>query len=127
MKAESGGLITDPVGIANQLNNTFTNIISRYERSISTDNNSVLANHSTDMTCLKSFVDATTPPDKKFSIPQVNREFIVNQLSSLSTTVATGPDNISSRTLKCSGPLIADHLEKIYNKSITESVFHTQW
>ena len=79
-------------------------MFSRYERSISTDNNSVLDNHSTDMTCLKSFVDATTPPDEKFSIPQVNREFIVNQLSSLSTTVATGPDNISSRALKC-GPL----------------------
>ena len=100
---------------------------SRYERIISTDNNSELDNLSTDMTCLKSFVDAKIPPDEKFSIPQVNREYTVNQLSSLSTTVATGPDNIPSRALKCTGTPIADHLEKIYNNSINESVFPTQW
>ena len=63
VKAENGELITDPVGIANQFNNTFINMSSRYERSISTDDNSELDNLSTDMTCLKSFVDANIPPD----------------------------------------------------------------
>ena len=100
---------------------------SRYERSISTDNNSELDNLSTDMICLKSFVDDNIPPDEKSSIPQVNREYIGNQLSSLSTTVATGPDNIPSRALKCTDTLIADHLEEIYNNIINESVFPTQW
>ena len=70
---------------------------SQYERSISTDNNSELDNLSTDMTCLKSFVDAKIPPDEKFSTSQVTCEYIANQLSSLSTTVATGPDSILSR------------------------------
>ena len=32
-----------------------------------------------------------------------------------------------SRALKCTGTLIADCIEKIYNNSINESVFPTQW
>ena len=55
VKAENGGLITDPVGVANQFNNTFVNMSSQYEHSIRVDDNSKLDNLSTDMTSLKSF------------------------------------------------------------------------
>lgn len=58
-------------------------------------------------------MDNRVPPGQQFNIPLMDENFLIDHLSSLSTSVPTGPDNIPARCLKCSASVMAGPLHKL--------------
>ena len=66
-------------------------------------------------------------PGQQFNTPLMDENSSIDQLSSLSTSVATGPDKIPARCLKCSASIIAGLLLKIFSSSILTKSFPEVW
>ena len=52
---------------------------------------------------------------------------VLNTLLSLNTDKATGPDGIPARILKVSAPVIADSLAALFNASLDDDAFPSDW
>lgn len=69
----------------------------------------------------------TYEPPIKFAFQPFTISSVTNQLLKLKTNKAFGLDRISSRLLKHSAHIIAPSLTKIFNLSITTSIFPAAW
>jgi retron-type reverse transcriptase len=62
-----------------------------------------------------------------FTLAPLRQADILRQLSMLSTTTATGPDEISAKLLKQLAPAVASNLTLIMNRSIEQCSVPTDW
>ena len=69
----------------------------------------------------------TLSTSNPFVIPPISKDFVLKQLTSLQLKKSTGLDNISSKILRIAAPIIAGHLTRIINTSITECNFPSVW
>ena len=109
--------IEDSTGIANEFNDFFVNVASKLKEPVT------YSNH----TKLKEFCQTKLPEDAKFTIPSIQKEKVLNFLSTIDINKATGSDMIGPRLLKVAAPYIADEVTFICNHSIINSVFPSKW
>lgn len=72
---------------------------------------------------ISDFVNSKLPPGTTYCIPPVSVEFVKTNLQQLSTTKATGLDDLSSYFLKIAASSISPSLAAIFNLSISTGVF----
>ena len=72
----------------------------------------------------ESYVDGS---ESTFVFKSININEVYNMLSNLKTSKSFGPDKIPARLLKDSCYSIAPFLTKIFNASLTSSVFPQEW
>ena len=110
--------VTDPKCIANEFNKHFTNITENLNIDFTVpDTNSNYFDK------LDEFISDRVPDNVYFTLPQMNKEFVLQQLLALDESKATGLDNISAKFLKMSCHFISDPLCHIFNLSIRKSVY----
>ncbi len=112
-------LTSDPMEVAEAFNYAVVNVASKY-----IDHSSLIA---PDLNKLKQFVDSRKIQGDKFNIPFITKKFVIETINSMSTTKATGLDQISVRILKICVNEIADSLADLINKSIETSTFPELW
>jgi exonuclease III len=110
-------IITDPVKLANAVNEFFVNIGKTIVNSGNT--------RATGTT--PSVFQKRVPDDVTFVMPTVSKEFVLKELKSMPTNKATGIDGISARILKLSAPAIASPLAWIINMSLTSGTVPDDW
>ena len=76
---------------------------------------------------LGTFITTKLPKENIFNIPYITEDFVYKFLTSLDNNKATGIDNISSKIVKISAPVITKHLTEICNHSIRNSCFPSIW
>ena len=72
---------------------------------------------------LTEFVGIKLPNNIKFGIRTITEEQIVSSLMSLNMNKATGIDDISAKYIGIATPVLARHLCKIINISISSGIF----
>ena len=72
---------------------------------------------------LEAFITTKLLKENIFNIPYITEDFVFKFLTSLDINKATGIDNISSKIVKISAPVITKHLTDICNHSIRNSCF----
>ena len=82
-------LTSDPMEVAEAFNYAFVNVASKY-----IDHSSLIA---PDPNKLKQFVDSRKIQGDEFNIPFITKKFVIETINSMSTTKATGLDQISVR------------------------------
>ena len=110
---------TDDADIANTFNKYFTSVSEKYlnkEKSLSPN-----------LKKLEAFITTKLPKENIFNIPYITEDFVYTFLTSLDNNKATGIDNISSKIVKISAPVITKHLTEICNHSIRNSCFPSIW
>ena len=86
------------------------------------------------------FIDQTKIDDANFSFPphernnihileniSINSKEVFRILKSLDISKATGPDGISARLLRQVAPAISESLTKLFNISLAENKFPSEW
>ena len=109
----------DYYDIANFFNEHFANISS-----------SVQLNHASDppnWERIAYYVDSKLPSGVSYCIPPISENFVRTSLQQLSTSKATGLDNLSSYFLKTAALSISPSLTAIFNLSISSDVFPDLW
>ena len=76
---------------------------------------------------LEHFISTKIPKGNIFNIPHMTEDFVYKYLTNLDTNKATRIDNISSKVIKLSAPVIARQLTDICNHSIHNSSFPSIW
>ena len=110
---------TDDADIANTFNKYFTSVSEKYlnkEKSLSPN-----------LKKLEAFISTKLPKGNIFNIPYITEDFVYTFLTSLDNNKATGIDNISSKIIKISAPVITKQLTDICNHSIRNSCFPSIW
>ena len=79
------------------------------------------------LAALTEFVGSKLPNNVKFGIPAITEEQIVSSLMSLNMNKATGIDDISAKYISIATPVLARHLCKIINTSISSGIFPDLW
>lgn len=113
----NGIYVEDPVEIANAFNNFFVNVAAKIKEPL------VNSNHEK----LKNFCNSRLPENTKFSIQALEKDKVLNFLTAMDTSKATGTDRIGPRLLKLAAPYIADDITYICNHSIKNSTFPCKW
>ena len=109
----------DYYDIANVFNEHFANISS-----------SVQLNHVSDppnWERIADYVDSKLPSGVSYCIPSISENFVRTSLQQLSTSKATGLDDLSSFFLKIAAPAISPSLTAVFNLSISSGVFPDLW
>ena len=112
-------IFTDDADIANTFNQYFTSVAEKYinkEKSLSPN-----------IQKLEHFISEKLPKGNIFNIPYITQDFVYKYLTNLDNNKATGIDNISSRIVKVSAPVITKQLTDICNHSIRNSSFPAIW
>ena len=106
---------TDDADIANTFNWDFTSVSEKYvnKEKIPSPN----------LKKLEAFISTKLPKGNIFNIPYITEDFIYTFVTSLDNNKATGIDNISSRIVKISAPLITKQLTDICNHVSVTAVF----
>ena len=110
---------TDDADLANTFNKYFTSVSEKYlnkEKSLSPN-----------LKKLEAFITTKLPKENIFNIPYITEDFVYKFLTSLDNNKATEIDNISSKIVKLSAPVITKHLTEICNHSIRNSCFPSIW
>ena len=76
---------------------------------------------------LYNFINNKLPHGVYFSIPEVDEASIETALNKLNTNKATGTDEIGANFIKLASPVLARHLCRIINISISSGVFPSLW
>ena len=71
---------------------------------------------------LEAFITTKLPKENIFNIPYITEDFVYTFLTSLDNNKPTGIDNISSKIVKISAPVITKHLTEICKIVFTVSV-----
>ena len=109
----------DYYDIANFFNEHFANISS-----------SVQLNHVSDppnSEGIADYVDSKLPSGVSYCIPSISENFVKTSLQQLSTSKATGLDDLSSFFLKTAASSISPSLTAVFNLSISSGVFLDLW
>lgn len=108
-----GKSFTEPVDLCEILNNHFIQVGSNLASSIPVSET--------------NFKDYVKPVNTSFCLQKTTETIVLKLLNKLQVHKATGLDNISSRLIKVSAPIISDSLTVIINKSIETGIFPSQW
>ena len=76
---------------------------------------------------ISDYVESKVNPNTSFTIPPVHPDFVMNQLKTMDTSKATGPDGLSAKTLKMASPAIVSAVTTICNNSISTGHFPLKW
>ena len=113
----NGVHIEDPSELANTFNNFFANVAGKIKEPVTHSNHDKL----------KDFCNSRLPDNIKFSISNIEKDQVLNYLSTMDSCKATGTDNIGPRLLKFAAPYIAGDISYICNHSINSSTFPRKW
>jgi hypothetical protein len=115
-----GNSITNPEAIANIFNNFFTSL-----------SDSLHPTHNlrtkTPSQTLIDFVNSKIENAASFDIPLLNKDFVIEQLKTLSSSKSTGLDGLSARFLKLSADVVAESITKILNLSLQTGIYPKQF
>ena len=110
-----GKTVTSTDELVEVFNDYFSNIGSRLAESVPNDND----------VSFRQFV--AQQPNDNFSFRPVSVTLVYNLLVKLSTSKATGLDNISAKFLQMAAPVVAPSLTEIFNMSIDTQQFPSEW
>ena len=117
-----GEELSEPISIANTLNDYFANIGPKLAAQISGNNNvEGLLNSKINNSGSNEFVN------ESFRLVPIDQEFVLKQLKCLTTSKAAGCDNCPARLIKLAAPVIANQLTFLVNLSITTGKFPKKW
>lgn len=116
---DDGNNISDPKLIAGLFNDYFTSIASSVR--------STGENNSENFQLLESFLANHLSHEDKYTIPEIDKNFVENYLMTLPTDKAVGLDGVCSRILRVSATVIAPAVTRILNLSIKSGTFPMQW
>ena len=121
LRREDGTLETDTSAMANILNEYFVNIAQGLKQS---QTSSVSFNSSK----LEEFVSSTVDNFvTQFNIPLITVQETQKFIDNLSSSKATGADEISVKVLKLVSPVFVQPLTRLINLSIQSGCFPTKW
>jgi hypothetical protein len=119
LQVENNELTSDPNRVAQAFNSAFVNIAQKYiDGSLQ---------GTPDLQKLRSFVSKMKPSGERFSIPPITSCFVKEQTNSMSSTKATGLDEVPVRLLKLCVNEVADSLTSIINLSFETATFPDFW
>ena len=121
LKCENNTMETDPLKMAEMLNDYFVNIIKQIgDDSFSTD--------LFDGKKLDEFISSRVDNFiTQFNIPPITLEEVTDLINNLPSSKATGPDSISVKILKLVAPVFCHPLTKLLNLSIADGTFPSKW
>lgn len=111
-----GKLISTAQGVADEVNSFFTNIGKQLANKIPSQD-----------TSHKHYLNRQEPITSTFLFSPITSADVHKHLSELDITKATGPDDIPSRLLKLSAPVISDSLAFLFNFSLISGKFPAEW
>ena len=115
---EMGNPFLDPLSTAEAFNKYFAELPLTYTTQSSTLNEN---------TSLKDYLLTKLKPSDFFIIPKVTSDYVLHELQSLSTSKATGLDDMSAKFLKISAECICYPITKIFNLSISTGIYPKQF
>ena len=78
--------------------------------------------------CQNTFIEYVRPTNQaSFKLKNVSNEAVLKLLMNLDVNKATGLDHIPGKLLKEAGPIIANSLSLIFNRSIDTAIFPDEW
>ena len=105
-----------------------TESFCNYFSNITNDFQSKLTSVNSNFSKLREFIRACRHLwDIQFRIPMVMEDFARTKLLNLKVNSATGIDNLGAKLLSCAAPIIAPHIARICNLSITYSTMPKCW
>ena len=110
-----GKTVTSTEELVEVFNDYFSNIGPRLAESVPNDND----------VSFRQFV--AQQPNDNFSFRPVSVTLVYNLLVKLSTSKATGLDNIAAKVLQMAAPVVAPSLTEIFNMSIDTQQFPPEW
>ena len=110
-----GKTVTSTDELVEVFNDYFSNIGPRLAESVPNDND----------VSFRQFV--AQQPNDNFSFRPVSVTLVYNLLVKLSTSKATGLDNIAAKVLKMAAPVVAPSLTEFFNMSIDTQQFPSDW
>ena len=121
LRREDGTLVTDTSAMANMLNEYFVNIAQEL-------NQSQASPVSFDSSLLEESVSSTVDNFvTQFNIPFITVQETQKFIDNLSSSKATGADEISVKVLKLVSPVFVQPLTRLINLSIQSGCFPTKW
>ena len=105
--------ITDPLKIAKQFNKHFATV----GLNLASDQQVSSVKPDNYLSCCKS----------TFQLERISPKDLLNLISNVDTTKATGLDCISNKIIKISASIIYEDLAKLFNKSIESNIFPVEW
>ena len=111
-----GNSVTDPVGIANTMNQFFCNVDDELSKDIPDTENSLLLDEHT-----------INPSNASFILAPVVSEQVALAMYKIKTSHGFGLDEISRFFLKIAMPALAEPLSQLFNLSLSAGVFPNQW
>jgi hypothetical protein len=117
-------LCSDPHKITNSFNKYFTNIANDI---LQGQTNLKDPTEYKPPPCLQDFIDNNLPRGTRFSIPKVTEGQMKKSLNSVNVNKSTGLDSMSAKFLRIATPVLARHLCKVINISISTGVFPDLW
>ena len=110
-----GKTVTSTDELVEVFNDYFSNIGPRLAESVPNDND----------VSFRQFV--AQQPNDNFSFRPVSVTSVYHLLVELSTSKATGMDNIAAKVLQMAAPVVAPSLTEIFNMSIDTQQFPSEW
>ena len=106
-----GNSVTDPQLITESFNNFFSQIGEKLASKFSGDNN----------TDYKRYLGS--PADQSILLHKISQKEIHNAIQNLKNSSSSGPDEITSKFVKISAPILTPALEKIFNLSLKSGIY----
>ncbi len=80
-----------------------------------------------DYSCLKNFIHSKIDPNEKFIIPLISEDKVTKLLANLEENKATGLDEVSTKLLQLSAPVLYKTITRLLNLSIDTGSFPSTW
>ena len=106
-----GNSVTDPQLITESFNNFFSQIGENLASKFSRDNN----------TDYKKYLGS--PADQSILLHKINQKEIDNAIKNLKNSSSSGPDEITSKFVKLSAPILIPALDKIFNLALKSGIY----
>ena len=104
-------ITTDPQMIAESINSYFSQIGEKLASKFSDNNN----------TDYKKYLGS--PADQSILLYKITQKEILTAISRIKNSNSSGPDEITSKFVKISAPILTPALEKIFNLALTLGVY----
>ena len=106
-----GNSVTDPQLITESFNNFFSQIGENLASKFSRDNN----------TDYKKYLGS--PADQSILLHKISQKEIDNAIKNLKNSSSSGPDEITSKFVKLSAPILIPALDKIFNLALKSGIY----
>ena len=106
-----GNSVTDPQLITESFNNFFSQIGENLASKFSRDNNTDYKNY------------LGSPADQSILLHKISQKEIDNAIKNLKNSSSSGPDEITSKFVKLSAPILIPALDKIFNLALKSGIY----